>query len=99
MNQTLCYSENLTIKFFMPPALQVSITDASRNFSDFINRVAYRQESFFLIRGKRPVAELRPVAAGRRVAEAAALLAAQPALSAADTRGLLRDLEKTRASR
>jgi len=83
----------------MPPTLTVSITDASRHFSDFINRVAYRQESFFLMRGKRAVAELRPVAAGRRVAEAASLLGTQPALDAKEARALLRDLEKARAAR
>lgn len=83
----------------MPPPLSVSITDASRHFSDFINRVAYRQESFFLLRGKRPVAELRPVAAGRRVAEAASLLAAQPVLAPQEARALLRDLEKARSPR
>ena len=82
----------------MPSALHVSITDASRNFSDFINRVAYRQESFFLVRGKRAVAELRPVAAGRRVAEAVTFLSTQPPLAPAEARGLLRDLDKIRAS-
>lgn len=80
----------------MPAALSVSITEAARNFSDFINRVAYRQESFFLVRGKRPVAELRPVAAGRRLAEAGALLAGLPPLPPSETRALLRDVERVR---
>lgn len=83
----------------MPTALPVSITDAARNFSDFINRVAYRQESFFLVRGKRPVAELRPVAAGRRLAEAGSLLAGLPALPGPEVRALLRDVERVRQHR
>lgn len=83
----------------MPTTLNVSITEAARNFSDFINRVAYRQESFFLIRGKRPVAELRPVAVGRRLTELQAVLAELPPLDARDQRGLLRGVEKVRISR
>ncbi|MDX6766895.1 MAG: antitoxin [Candidatus Methylacidiphilales bacterium] len=83
----------------MSNATSVSITEASRNFSDFINRVAYRQESFFLIRGKKPVAELRPVASGRRLSELPALLRGGPLLEAGDWAPFRRDLEHVRAGR
>ena len=83
----------------MSTITSVSITEAARNFSDFINRVAYRQESFFLVRGKRPVAELRPVAAGRRLGELAGLLRSNPGLGGRDWKSFRRDVEKARALR
>ncbi len=44
---------------------RVSATDAARNFSDLLNRVRYRSESFVIERGGTPVAELRPSAPTR----------------------------------
>jgi antitoxin (DNA-binding transcriptional repressor) of toxin-antitoxin stability system len=84
---------------FMSTATSVTTTEAARNFSDFINRVAYRQETFFLIRGKKPVAELRPVAAGRRLAELPAFLRSGPGLDGRDWKTFRRDVEKVRALR
>lgn len=83
----------------MSTATSVSITEAARNFSDFINRVAYRQESFFLIRGKKPVAELRPVASGRRLAEMPGFLRSGPGMDGRDWKTFRRDVEKVRALR
>ena len=40
---------------------EVTATDAARNLSEYLNRVAYRGESFVIRRGSRPLAELRPV--------------------------------------
>ena len=77
----------------------VSITEAARNFSDFVNRVAYRRESFFLVRGKKAVAELRPVVSGRRLAELPALLSTLPALSPAELQHLKKDLVHIRNRR
>jgi len=74
----------------------ISITEAARNFSDFVNRVAYRRESFFLIRGKKPVAELRPIVAGRRMSELAALVQALPKLSSLELSALNKDLSSIR---
>ena len=71
----------------------ISITDAARNFSDFVNRVAYRQESFFLVRGKKPVAELRPVVSGRRLAELPALLSSLPGLTLSEVKNLKSDID------
>ena len=31
----------------------VTVTQVARNFADYVNRVAYRHESFTLVRGKR----------------------------------------------
>ena len=41
---------------------RISATEAARNFSDLLNRVRYRGESFVIERGGSPVAELRPSA-------------------------------------
>ena len=46
-----------------------SVTDVARNFADHINRVTFRGEHFLLVRGCKPVAELRPVPAGRKLSE------------------------------
>jgi antitoxin (DNA-binding transcriptional repressor) of toxin-antitoxin stability system len=48
-----------TPREYGPPRV-LSATEASRNFSEILNRVKYRGESFTLERGGEPVAELRP---------------------------------------
>lgn len=58
-----------------------SVTEVARNFSAYVNRVLHRGERFVLMRGKHPVAELRPVPVGRRLAELPALLASLPRLT------------------
>ena len=58
---------------------QVNVTEVQRNFSDFLNRVSYRDESFTLVRGGRPVAELSPVSPGLQLSDLPDLLAALPA--------------------
>ena len=62
----------------------LTVTEAARHFSDYISRVAYRHESFVLCKGKKPVAELRPLPSGRRLGDLPALLRSLPALSQAD---------------
>jgi antitoxin (DNA-binding transcriptional repressor) of toxin-antitoxin stability system len=63
---------------------EITVTEVARHFADYINRVAYRRESFTLVRGNKPLAELRPLAAGRRLSELPALFASLPHLSAAE---------------
>jgi prevent-host-death family protein len=53
-----------TPREYGPPKV-LSATDASRNFSEILNRVKYRGESFILERGGEPVAELRPASPTR----------------------------------
>jgi antitoxin (DNA-binding transcriptional repressor) of toxin-antitoxin stability system len=76
--------------------ITASVTDVLRNFSDYINRVAYRGERFVLVRGGRPVAELAPVAAGARLGDLPALLASLPRLTADEADALGADLEHAR---
>ncbi len=73
-------------------ARTISITNIARNFSEFINRVAYRRESYILLRGKRPVAELRPVPQGRTLGELPDLMASLPKLLPEDAEEFARDL-------
>ncbi len=76
--------------------LNPSVTEVARNFSDYINRVAFRGERFILMRGSKPVAELRPVPAGKRLGELLELLASLPRLSPEDASALAEDFEVAR---
>jgi antitoxin (DNA-binding transcriptional repressor) of toxin-antitoxin stability system len=56
----------------------LSVTEVARHFAEYINRVAYRGECFVLMRGNKPIAELRPLPVGKRLAELPAVLASLP---------------------
>ena len=43
-------------------ARRVSATEAARNFSEILNRVRYRGETFVIERGGQPICEIRPAA-------------------------------------
>jgi antitoxin (DNA-binding transcriptional repressor) of toxin-antitoxin stability system len=74
----------------------VTVTQFARNFAEYVNRVAYRRESFTLLRGKKPLAELRPLPAGARLSELPALLASLPGLTAAEASNFADDLAAAR---
>lgn len=77
--------------------ITTTVTDVLRNFSDYVNRVAYRGERFVLTRGGREVAELVPVApAGSRLAELADVLRSLPRLSPDEAERFAADLERVR---
>lgn len=76
--------------------IKATVTDVLRNFSDYINRVAYRGERFVVIRGGKPVAEISPVPAGTRLAELPDLLESLPRLDEEDATEFARDLERFR---
>ena len=73
-----------------------TVTGVSRNFADFINRVAYRGEEFVLVRGQKPVAELRPAPRGRKLGELSELMRSVPSLAAGDLDSFARDLSDLR---
>lgn len=60
----------------------VTATDAARNFSDLLNRVAYRRETLVISRGGRAVARLSPALPldGVKLADLDKLLAGLPGL-------------------
>lgn len=78
------------------PAKTLTVTEAVRHFSDYVNRVAYRHESFVLRKGTRPVAELRPVPAGRRLGDLPAILGSLPPFSDDEAKRFLADVRKAR---
>jgi hypothetical protein len=76
----------------------LSVTEAVRHFSDYISRVTYRRESFVLYKGKKAVAELRPLPTGRRLGDLPALLQSLPRLSKADAKAFAKDVESARSA-
>ena len=77
-------------------AQNLSVTEMARHFAEYINRVAYRGECFVLVRGKKPLAEIRPLPAGKRLAELPELLASLPHLSPDEATQLADDLMAAR---
>lgn len=75
-----------------------SVTEVARGFAEYINRVAYRGESFVLMRGNKPVAELSPVPVGKRLGELPGLLSSLPRLSEAEAKEFGDDLDEARDS-
>jgi prevent-host-death family protein len=75
----------------------ISVTEAVRNFADFINRVAYRGEHFVLERGGRPVARLVPVPQAGRLGDLPSLLGNVPGLGPEDAEEFARDMEDASA--
>jgi len=78
--------------------LRRTVTEVARHFSDYINRVVFRRERFVLLRGNRPVAELRPVPTGVPLADLPALFAGFPQLEPGDAGAFEADLEAGRAA-
>ena len=74
----------------------LSVTEVARHFREYLNRVAYRGECFVLIRGNKPIAELRPLPTGKRLAELPALVASLPHLSEAEATQVTADLTGAR---
>lgn len=77
---------------------KVIVSEAVRNFADYINRVAYRGESFTLVRGNKPVAELAPVIAGRRLGDLTYLLDSLPPLDEKESRDFADDIASARSN-
>ena len=75
----------------------VSLTELARRFAEYVNRVAYRGETFVLLRGRKPIAELRPLPQGRRLGDLPQLLAGLPHLSESQAARFSDDLDEARA--
>ncbi len=74
----------------------LSVTEAVRHFSDYVNRVAYRHESFVLRKGNKPMAELRPLPSGRRLGDLPSILRSVPHLSGDDVTSFAEDVDTAR---
>jgi prevent-host-death family protein len=77
-------------------SISLSVTDVARNFSEYINRVAYRGDRFVLLKSGREVAELKPVPKGRRLSELAALLKTSARLTPDEAESFGKDLDAIR---
>ena len=75
----------------------LSVTEMVRGFSDYVNRAAYRGERFILLKGHKPVAELRPLPAGRLLGELETVLKSLPSLSADEAASFAEDIAAARA--
>lgn len=73
-----------------------SVTEVARNFAEYVNRVAFRGERFILMRGRRAVAELRPVPVGMHLGDLPALLASLPRLGSEDAAAFEDDVATAR---
>lgn len=76
----------------------VTVTEASRSFSDLINRVRYQGESAVLVKNGKPVAKIIPVANNVTGKELAALWPSLPHLSPDEASRLEADLADARNS-
>ena len=61
---------------------KISVTQAARNFADFVNRAHYQRLSFVLVKNGKPVAQLVPdsekICLGRDAAKALAKVKLSP---------------------
>lgn len=78
----------------MPRTL--TVTEMSRKFADYINRVAYRGERFVLTRGNKPIAEIRPLPVGRKLSELPEIMASLPHLTPEEAEAFGRDIDEAR---
>lgn len=76
----------------------ITVTEVVRHFSDYISRVAYRNETFLLRKGNKPVAELRPVASGLRLGDLPSILQSLPRLSKGDAQAFAKDIDEARTT-
>lgn len=76
--------------------IEKPVTEVSRNFSDYLNRVAYKGERFLLMRGKKPVAELNPVPSGRKAGDLPGILRSLPKLAAKEAKAFAKDLKQAK---
>lgn len=81
-----------------PMATTLTVNKMATHFSDYMERATSRRESFVLLKGSQPVAELRPLPAGLPLSELPGLLASLPHLDEADTERFAKDLDDARSA-
>jgi antitoxin (DNA-binding transcriptional repressor) of toxin-antitoxin stability system len=82
--------------------VSISVTEASRNFSDCVSRARYRGTNFLLLKGGRPVARMLPAEAqpkrGRELAVVFEEVVKGSHLGEEEATSWLHDLEQARGS-
>jgi prevent-host-death family protein len=74
----------------------LTVTEMSRKFAEYINRVAYRGDRFILTRGNRPVAEISPLPSGVTGREFLEIWESLPHLTPEEADEFGRDIEVAR---
>jgi antitoxin (DNA-binding transcriptional repressor) of toxin-antitoxin stability system len=77
---------------------KITVTELARGLSEFINRAAYRGETFVVVRGRKAVAQITPAPAGARTEDLLSILASLPPLDADDVDAFSHDLGEARKS-
>ncbi len=77
----------------------LTVTEVVRHFSDYVNRVAYRHEAFVLRKGRKAVAELRPLPTGRCLGDLPGILRSLPHLAKGDASAFAGDVAAARKAR
>jgi len=75
---------------------EITVTEASRNFAELINRVHYQGGSTVLFKGGKPMVKIIPVRRAKTGAELAAVWAKGPILSAAEAESFEHDMNESR---
>jgi hypothetical protein len=81
-----------------PVKQPISVTEFARRLADYLNRVVYRGESFVLLRGRRPIAEVTPTTSGVTLRQLEAVLREAPHLSEREAEDFARDVDAARAA-
>lgn len=76
--------------------IKKTVTEVARNFSHLINSVSYNHDTIVLVRGRREVAELRPIVSGVAVDEFSAILETPPRLSKEESKSFSEDIVEVR---
>lgn len=77
-------------------AKTLTVTEMSRKFADYMNRIRYRRESFILTKGNQPFAEIKPLPRGLTGAEFLDLMERGPHLDPEDVEQFAKDIEDAR---
>ena len=73
---------------------EITATQLARKLAEYLNRVAYRGESFVIMRGKKPVAELKPLRTVGTLADLVELFKTRARVDPDEREAFARDLEE-----
>lgn len=73
---------------------ELTATEFARNQAEYLNRVAYKGESFIITRGKKPIAELRPTQPILRGKDIREVWARIPHLDPEEAEAFAKDVEE-----
>lgn len=76
----------------------ITMTEMSRSLADLMNRVAYRGESFRVLKGKKVMAEINPPKMAAKISDLAKFFADGPHLHPDDVDQFAKDIEDARLS-